>query len=188
MTRLFITSFFVCSILLSFGQTKTENLNLKFPDNPKLSLKFEEAIKYNTSELKRLFYGDTTTVKNYTLKFILNKIDSDSNYHYIFITRFWIIFHYKEIIPELIIRLTNKMEVGLVNYADLIILERIQSGQMKYYGHGGVSADDLFTIAGRANRLLTKISGEDFGHVSMYSTKKDLVKLQKKWIKWLNKL
>ena len=188
MTRLFITSFFICFVLLSFGQTQSDSFNLKFPDNPKLSINFQKAIKEQTSEFNRLFYRDSTTTKNYTAQFILDKIDRDSNYQYLFIAEYWIAFHYKEIIPELIKRLTNKKEIGLVNSADLIIRERIQSGQMKFYGHGGASFDDLFTIAGRANRLLTEITGEKFGHVSMYSTKEDLVNLQIKWIKWLDKL
>ena len=88
-------------------------------------------------------------------------------------------------IPELIKRITNKEEIGLVNSADLIIWERVQAKQMKFYGHGGVSKDDLFTIAGRANRLLSQITGEAFGHVSMYSTQEQLDRLQKKWMEWL---
>jgi hypothetical protein len=189
MTRLFITSFFICSILVSFGQTQTDTLNLKFPDNPKLSIKFQKAIKEQTSEYNRLFYRDSATTKHYSARYILDKIDNDSNYlPHLFLSEYWIAFHYKEIIPQLIKRVTNKKEVGLTNSADLIIWERIQSGQMKSYGHGGISFDDLFTVAGRANRLLTEITGEEFGHVSMYSTKEDLVTLQKKWIKWLDKL
>ena len=84
--------------------------------------------------------------------------------------------------------MTNKKEVGIFNSADLIIWERVQAKQMQFYGHGGISNDDLFTVAGRANRLLTKITGEDFGHVSMYSTQEQLEKLQQAWIKWLKKL
>jgi len=122
------------------------------------------------------------------LPFMLDKIDNDSNYHYIFLAEYWIAFHYQEIIPELIYRLTNKKEVGLVNSADLIIWERVQAKQMQFYGHGGISSDDLFTVAGRANRLLTEITGENFGHVSMYSTQEQLVTLQQAWIKWLKKM
>jgi hypothetical protein len=69
-----------------------------------------------------------------------------------------------------------------------MIWDRILAGQMKTYGHGGVSRDDLFTVSGRANRLLTKITGEDFKHVSMYSTPEELKALQDKWIKWLTKI
>jgi len=119
---------------------------------------------------------------------MLDKIDNDSNYRYIFLAEYWIAFHYKDIIPDLIKRLANKKEVGLANSADLIIWERVQAKQMQFYGHGGISNDDLFTIAGRANRLLAEITGEDFGHVSMYSTQEQLATLQQAWIKWLKKL
>ena len=189
MTRLFITSFFICSILVSFGQSQTDTLHLKFPANPKLPIKFQKAIKEQTSEYDRLFFRDSATTKHYTAIFILDKIDNDSNYlPHIFLSEYWIAFHYKEIIPELIKRLTNKKEVGLTNTADLIIWDRVQAKQMRFYGHGGISNDDLFTVAGRANRLLTEISGENFGRVSMYSTAEQLAILQKKWIKWLDKL
>ncbi len=189
MVRLFIISFFIFENLVSFGQTQNDTLNLKFPDNPKLSIKFQKAIQEKTSEYNRLFFRDSTRTKHYSYTFILDKIDNDSNYFpNLFLSEYWIAFHYKEIIPQLIMRLTNKKEIGLSNSADLIIWERIQSGQMQSYGHGGISFDDLFTIAGRASRLLTEITGEEFGHVSMYSTKEDLVILQKKWIDWLDKL
>ncbi len=169
-----------------YGQTQIGVL--KFPNNPKLSTNFKKAIAEQTEEFNRLFYRDSATIKNYSTKFILNKIDNNSDYNYLFAAEYWIAFHYKEIIPDLITRVTNKKEVGLTNTADLIIWERVQSGQMKFYGHGGISNDDLFTIAGRANRLLTIISGEDFGHVSMHSTQEQLMTLQKKWIKWLQTL
>lgn len=185
MTRfLAILSLFLSAV--HSGQAQSDSL--RFPANPKLSDTFKEAIKEQTKEYNQLFYRDSATIKQYTVSFILDKIDNDSNYQYIFLAEYWIAFHYSDIIPELIKRVTNKTEVGLVNSADLIILERIGSKQMKFYGHGGISGDDLFTIAGRANRLLTIISGENFGQVSMYSTKEELEKLQKKWVNWLRQL
>jgi hypothetical protein len=119
---------------------------------------------------------------------MLDKIDNEKEYQYLFVAEYWIAFNYQEMIPELINRVTNKKEVGLINSADLIIDDRIKSGDLKFYGHGGVSFDDLFTVSGRANRLLTQITGEDFGHVSMYSTDKQLKELQDLWIAWLQKL
>jgi len=139
-------------------------------------------------EFNRLFFRDSGIVKHYPTQFMIDKIDNDSDYNYLFQAEYWIAFHYKEIIPGLIYRVTNKQYVGLINTSDLIIWERIQSGQLKSFGHGGISNDDLFTVADRANRLLTIISGEDFGHVSMHSTREELINLQKKWIKWLGTL
>jgi hypothetical protein len=186
MTRLLLTLSIFVFIVFS-GQAQTDSL--KFPSNAKLPDKFQKAIKEQTKEYDRLFYRDSATTKHYSASFMLDKIDNDSNYlPHIFLAEYWIAFHYKDIIPDLIKRVTNKKEVGLVNSADLIIWERVQAKQMQFYGHGGISNDDLFTIAGRANRLLTEITGEDFGHVSMYSTQEQLATLQQKWIMWLKKL
>jgi hypothetical protein len=178
--------FFIFIITAHSGQAQIDSL--RFPSNAKLPDKFQKAIKEQTKEYDRLFYRDSAATKHYSVPFMLDKIDNDSNYHYIFLAEYWIAFHYKDIIPSLIKRLANKKEVGLANSADLIIWERVQAKQLQFYGHGGVSNDDLFTVAGRANRLLTEITGENFGHVSMYSTQDQLVALQKKWIKWLKSL
>lgn len=187
MTRPILLFFCLCFFAACSGQAQTDSL--AFPKNAKLPVKFTKAIQEQRSEYNRLFYRDSAKTKHYSASFILDKIDNDSNYlPNLFLAEYWIAFHYSDIIPELIKRVTNKKEVGLVNSADLIIWERVQAKQMKFYGHGGISNDDLFTVAGRANRLLTQITGEDFGHVSMHSTQEQLDTLQKKWIKWLNSL
>lgn len=182
MTRIALMFLFFL-FFASFGQAQA--YTLKFPDKAKLPNNFKKAIKEQIDEFNRFFYRDSATTKHYSKSFILDKIDNDTNYNYIFLAEYWIAFHYKEIITELIKRVTNKTEVGLVNTADLIIWERIQSGQMQFHGHGGISNDDLFTVARRANRLLTVITGENPGHVSMHPTQEQLMALQKKWIKWL---
>lgn len=175
-------------LIIAGHRVPAQTDSLKFPGKANLPDNFQKAIKEKTKEYDRLFYRDSMTTKHYSVPFILDKIDNDSNYHYIFLAEYWIAFHYQEIIPELIKRITNKKEIGLINSADLIIWERVQAKQMKFYGHGGVSNDDLFTVAGRANRLLTEITGEELGNVSMHSTHEQLITLQKKWIKWLNRL
>jgi hypothetical protein len=181
---IFLLFFFgICPV---YGQSQIIS-NLEFPLKDKLPKKFQEAIEKQTKEYYRLFRNDTTT-KNYSTDFILEKIDKDKNYHYIFVAEYWIAFHYQEIIPALIEQVSNKKEIGLENTADLIIWERIAKGDLKFYGSGGISQDDLFTIAGRANRLLIKITGENFGYVSMYSTQKELEELQTKWTKWLDEI
>ncbi|NOT52058.1 MAG: hypothetical protein HOP10_12365 [Chitinophagaceae bacterium] len=182
------TIFTLIIFLFVAFQGKTQTDSLKFPTNAKLSEKFQNAINKQTKEYDRLFFHDSSTTKHHSVQFMLDKIDKDSNYFYIFLAEYWIAFHYQEIIPHLIKRITNKKEVGLFNTADLIIWERVQSGHLKFYGHGGISADDLFTIAGRANRLLTKITGENFGIVSMNSDQEFLQSLQQKWIDWFKAL
>ncbi|VXB52864.1 hypothetical protein FLAVO9AF_190037 [Flavobacterium sp. 9AF] len=171
---------------LSFAQV--DELLLEFPKNPKFSKQFIKAVNEQKKEYELLFPNKKEEIKKYSATFILDKIDNDKQYGYLFIAEYWIAYNYNEIIIPLIERITNKKEIGLINSADLIIWERIESGDMKGYGHGAISKDDLFTIAGRANRLLTIISGENFGSVSMYSTEEELVSLQNKWINWLKKI
>lgn len=122
-----------------------------------------------------------------TLESILNKIDESSEYNTIRMAEFWATLNYDTIIIELVKRITNNKIVGLKNSADLIIWERVQSGDLPFYGHGAVTDDDLFSVAGRANYLMRKITGENFGNVSMYSTQRNLKKLQKRWAYWILK-
>jgi len=171
---------------ISFAQINA--LNLKFPKDPKISQKFQNAIDDQKNQFNWLDESNKEKIKNYSMEFILDKIDNNQEYGYLFDAEYWIAFNYEKIIPQLISRITNKKEVGLVNSADLMIFERIESGDLKNYGHGLIVNDDLFTITGRANRLLTAVTGENFGSVSMKSTPKDLRILQEKWIVWLNEL
>jgi hypothetical protein len=181
MNRSLLTSFL---LILMISQVYAQSFDLTFPDTPALSDKFKNSIATQISEFERLFHKEPSA-KDYSTLFMLDKIDNDSNYSYLFLAEFWIAFHYKEIIPELVKRVAIKKEIGLTNSADLIILERVKSKQMELYGHGEFCGDDLFTIAGRANRLLKVITGEDFGRVSMHSTEEQLSELQRKWVKWL---
>ena len=90
MTRRPLTLFiFVFTVLI--GQAQTDSL--KFPNTAKLPDKFEKAVKEQTKEYNRLFYRDSATTKNYSVSFILDKIDNDSNNHYIFLAEYWIAFH-----------------------------------------------------------------------------------------------
>ena len=171
---------------ISFSQTAV--LKLKFPKEPKISQKFQNAIDEQKNEVYWVYKSNKEEIKNYTVEFILDKIDNNPEYSYLFNAEYWIAFNYQNVILQLIERITNKKEICLVNSADLMILERIESGDLKKYGHGFIVDDDLFTIAGRANRLLTVVTGENFGSVSMKSTKEDLRILQDKWVMWLKKL
>lgn len=167
---------------------KIDLKNLKFPKNAKLSKKMQLALEEQKSESERIFrHGEKQNIEQ-GMNYYLNKIDSFEDYYPIFYAEYALPPHYADVIPELITRITNGKEVGLKNTADLIIWERIESGDLEFYGHGGIAADDLFTVAGRANHLLKKITGEDFGYVSMYSTEKDLKKLQGRWIYWLKQI
>ncbi len=162
--------------------------NIKFPENIVLSEQFKETIEEQKKEFYRIFRKDTLKFKSYSTEFMLDKIDNDSDYEYIFISEYWLAFNYREMIPELISRITDNTEIGLENYADMSIPERVESGDMEFYGHGVTVGDDLFKVSGRANHLLTRIVGQNFGLVTMNSTQSELVEMRKKWIEWLNEL
>jgi hypothetical protein len=181
--------FFLVLILIPISTVAQVSIEeLKFPKLEKLPGSFQQSVDKQIKDYYRLFKKDSLTTNHYTCSFMLDKIDNDSNYRYVFLVEFWSALHYQEMIPELIKRISNKTEIGLVNSADLIIWERVQAKQMQFWGHGGVSNDDLFTVAGRANRVLTQVTGQNFGNVSMYSTQDQLTALQKRWTKWLKEL
>lgn len=171
----------------NYAKNNLFNLNkLQTPSSfpPKNLQRIQKAQK----EFNEFFKERSKEIIKITPKFMLNKLDHSKEYHYLFVAEYWMAYHYQEMLIPLIKRITNKKEIGLKNTADLLIDERIQSGDLKFYGHGRGVQDDLFTIAGRVNYLLKKITGENFGRVSMYSTPKDLKKLQNRWTYWLLKI
>ena len=180
---------FILTSLVSFNaQSQKADLNLVIPEKSILLQEIQEQVKKKKRDFYRIFRNDTLKNKNYSTKFMLNQIDNGKEYHYVFLAEYWIAFNYHEMIPKLIERITDNREIGLINTADLIIWERIQSGDLKFYGHGGSSNDDLFKISGRANHILKRITGKKFGNAMMKSKQSELIKIQNKWIKWLTKL
>ena len=170
---------------------KENDIDIKaiiFPKDAKLSKQMRKVIGEQKTEFERILTKDKEKYASYTPSFMLDKIDNSQNCDYIFIAEYWSASYFKEMIPELIKRLATQKEIGLINTSDLIIEERITSGELEEYGHGYVVSDDLFTIAGRANHLLKRVTGEDFGNVSMYSNDSDLKKLQNRWVYWLMNL
>ena len=83
--------------------------------------------------------------------------------------------------------LENPTVVGLQGYADLIIWERIVSKDLPFYGHGWVVPDDLFSIAGRASWVLSEITGQRFGKVTLSSTLEEIKHLSEERAKWCEK-
>ncbi len=187
--RLIASSILIALTLIGCKAQKiTESNDLMFSNQKELPKELADLIKIRKDGYYRIFKNDTSKVKNYSKEFIFSKIDKSKNYDYIVEAEYWLAFHYREGIPELIKRITNDKFIGLKNYQDLIIMERVNNGDMNIDGHGSMVADDLFKISGRANYLLKELTGENFGDVKMKSTEKELQELQKKWVKWLNNL
>jgi len=174
------------SVLSCKSQSNVDNL--VFPKNIILPKEFSNQIKELREEFYRVFQKDTTKLKSYSKRIIFSNLDTKKDYLHTLEAEYWIAFNYQVGIPELIKRITNDKEIGLKNYMDLIIMERVENGDMTIDGHGKIILDDLFKISGRANYLLKDITGQNFGDVKMKSTEEELRELQKKWIEWLKDL
>ncbi len=96
----------------------------------------------------------------------------------------WAEKNYVQAFPYLIDMLTDTTTVGLTNTADLIIPGR----NLPFYGHGGVSQEDLFTVCGRASHILNDLTGESFAVVHPGTSPKELKKFQRLWTDWIGKL
>ncbi|MBK9633641.1 MAG: hypothetical protein IPO64_03755 [Bacteroidetes bacterium] len=129
-------------------------------------------------------------IKTYTAPFILNKIDNHPSFDYLFRASYWLVLdsNYQRIIPELIKRITDTTYVGLTDANDVVIWERVKTGEMKRNGIAFYVDDDLYIVAGRADWLLRRISGLDNGRVKMNPAMADLKALQQKWLAWYKTL
>lgn len=130
--------------------------------------------------------------KNYqdsmNLEIALSFIDSAKEVHQVCDAISWCIYNYEEAFPYLVARLSNKTKVGLRNTADLIIWGRIDTGDLRFYGHGGVIEQDIFTVAGRAAEALNQLTGEDFAQVRPDLTEKQAQQFKEMWLEYLKKL
>ena len=114
----------------------------------------------------------------------LSAVTSSSDFVMLMDVRYWVVEGHSDFINDLIPFLTDQTVTGLTNSADVIIFERIGSGNLGFYGHGWVVQDDLFQVAGRASWILSETTGMWFGSVSMTSTPDDLLALQDRWAVW----
>lgn len=182
----FILFFFFFCILLSC-QVQNVLLEKELPDEDRLPRKFYE----NITRLKNIHYKYSDSISlliiNKHESDIFHKLENEMEYTSLGDVEYWVVFNHKKGIQKLIKRLTNRKEVGFVGSVNLVINYRVENGDM-LLEPGKVIDDDLFRVYGRANYLLKEITGEDFGSADMYSTDKELMKLQRKWIKWYNHL
>lgn len=116
-----------------------------------------------------------------TLSSIIEAITNDSNYAAVQLAEIYGSYYPQEMVEQLLPLLTDTTFVGLTNSADLIIYDRLDSGDLEYYGHGGVVDDDLFIVAGRANYLLYSITGSKLGQVRMNPSVPYLERLACRW-------
>ena len=118
---------------------------------------------------------------------VLHRIKADPDYDQLRLAEYWCVNNRAQIIPDLIELLNDRSEPGLTNSADLIIPERLNTGEIKFYGHGGIVNDDLFTVAGRASWLLKEITGRQMDDVHMNPDPAVLESLHTQWSAWQRK-
>ena len=145
---------------------------------------FKKPIAWIEAEKEYRFYSSIDTL-GFSLNKVLSVLDSAKNFWDLCAAKTWCFAHPYEVFPHLICRLSNKTKVGLTNTADLIIWDRIQTGELKFYGHGGGMQEDIFTVAGRASWILNWMTGEDFASVGIELTPNMAIKYQAEWVRYI---
>jgi hypothetical protein len=149
-----------------------------------LTPSFKKPIAWIEAEKEYRFYSSIDTL-GFSLNKVLAVLDSAKNFWDLCAAKTWCFAHPYEVFPHLICRLSNKTKVGLTNTADLIIWDRIQTGELKFYGHGGGMQEDIFTVAGRASWILNWMTGEDFASVGIELTPSMAIKYQADWVRYI---
>jgi hypothetical protein len=145
---------------------------------------FKKPIAWIEAEKEYRFYSSMDTL-GFSLNKVLALLDSAKNFWDLCAAKTWCFAHPYEVFPHLICRLSNKTKVGLTNTADLIIWDRIQTGELKFYGHGGGMQEDIFTVAGRASWILNWMTGEEFASVGIELTPNMAIKYQADWVRYI---
>lgn len=194
------TTIFLLFLLLLNSLVYTNNLDLTtkpFKPIKELPLEFNKQIKVVNKEFI-VAYGmrlDSAMrdIRNYNAAYIHDIITKTKDFELIFRTPFWIALdstHYTKFIPELILMLTDTTYIGLENAGGITIWSRMKDNAevLKQNPLNYQIDDDIFTIAGRASWILKRLTKNEFGIVKPNTTQKDLLTIQKQWIKWLNTL
>lgn len=166
-----------------------------FPVPMQAPMTMQKQIRQMTTEFEGAysFKMDTSEprkVRNLMLVDVLNTIDKEKNFDKLFPIQYWAVMdsNYVTILPELIARVTDNTIVGLDNAYDILIWERMTDKQKNWLSYAYIVNDDLYQRSGRANYILKKISGENFGDVRIKSSPEKLQELQSKWQKWYKQL
>lgn len=61
------------------------------------------------------------------------------------------------------------------------------TGELKFYGHGGIIQEDLFTVAGRASWILNELTNEKFAVVHGNLTQQQSETFKEMWVDYLQK-
>lgn len=161
--------------------------NYTYYSLPKHFLKPKNWMRADSVNINGGYYGDSYP-ENWTLSDVLAIIDTAKTWSKIRTAKSWCLKNYEASFPHLIARLGIKEKIGLINTADLLIWDRIRTGDLTFYGHGSGMTEDIFTIAGRASWILNELTGERFAQVRVTTTEEDVQEFKKQWVSYLNKL
>jgi hypothetical protein len=160
-----------------FSIIYTNYAKYQLPYNFSKPKNWEKADNERTELLGEIYgnkYPDT-----FDLQDALAIIDTATQLSQIGSAKSWCIKNYQKAFPYLVASLSNKRKVGLINAADLIIWDRLETGDLIFYGHGGVITEDIFTIAGRASWILNQLTGENFAEIHGNLTEKQSEEFKK---------
>ncbi len=151
---------------------------------------FEKPENWREAEKSRVKfekYGNNYS-ENFNLEDALSIIDTAKNFGTIMSAKSWCLNNFEIAFPNLVTRLSMKKKIGLENSADLLIWDRIRTGDLKFYGHGGGMNEDIFTIAGRASWILNELTGEKFATVQINMTRNQTIEYKNMWMEYIEKL
>ena len=164
----------------------TNYLRYKLPDTFSKPAKWLQKEKERNGE-RRLDYFRPYP-DSFKLSTALSYIDTAKEFDKVCKAKSWCIGNFKTCFPFLVARLSYKEKIGLTNTADLIIGDRMGTGDLIFYGHGGFVNEDLFTIAGRASWILNDLTGEEFASVHGRLSKEEAQNYKVLWIKYIKSL
>jgi hypothetical protein len=188
---------FLCFFCLFINNIHAQKVYAEKPFLPKklLPIAFKNQLAAVNREFivayNMRFDSSARDVRNYNIDQIRSFIYKEKDYEYLFRCPFWIAAdsaRYVQLIPELVKAITDETFVGLTNAGDVTIWARIKTGELKQNPLNYQIDDDIFKVCGRANWILKRLSKNEFGNITMKTTMKELVEIQKKWVKWLNSL
>ena len=136
----------------------------------------------------RLSDAELKRVMTLTPAAVMEAVTVDPDYTHLVHASLWLRHHpdgAAEIVVYLPALLSDSTCIGLTNSADLIILDRILTGELMFWGHGGGVDDDLFQVSGRASWLLKELTGQDLGAIGITTTSAERAELAAKWSQWL---
>jgi hypothetical protein len=175
----FLTSFCICQSC--FAQSDSTGTLTLIRHNFKKTANWKDADKD-----RKFYYGKYPN--DYNLDRAIKVIKTEKDFGSLLQAKTYCIDNFRTSIPKLIDLLVDTTKVGLINTADLIIWDRVQSGELKFYGHGGVIEEDLFTVAGRCSYILNELTGEKFLLVHKTTPKQELEYYQRFWTRWFARL